>query len=87
MADAEREDQAFKLDRPPHLDGGEQVAAGGLAKALIVLDALQIARRGIARGQREDFGRLLDQALLKEERDLLVAKPFNVECAARAEMP
>src|SRR5262249_17100793 len=38
------------------------------------------------RFEREDVGRLLDPALLEEQRDLLLSQPFDVEGAAGGEM-
>src|SRR3954471_8958847 len=81
MAHAKRIDEAFQCDGPPLLDRSEQIAHRSLA---IAFDVLQLDP-AVARRQREDIGRLLDPALLEEERDLLFAEPIDVEGAARGE--
>ena len=48
--------------------------------------SLRAAGLAVARLQREDVGGGLDQALLEEQLDLLVAEPLDVEGVARAEV-
>ena len=84
MRDAEREDEAVERDRAARLDRGEQVLRARLAPALAVLEPLEALR--IARFQREDVLRALDQALLVELVDALHAQAFDVEGVARHEV-
>src|SRR6478672_8546361 len=83
MADAERIDEAFQRNLPPRLDRFVEIADRNLA---VTLDLLEIDLL-VALAEREDVGRLLDPALLVEQHDLLLAEAFDVEGAARHEMP
>src|ERR1041384_7960558 len=82
MADAEGVNETLQRDLAPRHDCGKQVTHGGLAEAFDLLQADFVV--AVLKG--ENLGRLLDPAALVEQLDLLVAKPVNVEGAARHEM-
>ena len=72
------------LTRAARLDGGEQLRRGGLAPALPRFEP----RRGapVALGKGEDVLRRLDQPVVVEGLDVLLAKSLDVEGVARHEM-
>src|SRR5262245_65635183 len=82
MTHAERVDEALERDLAPRRDRMEQIAHRQCAEAFLLLE-LDFR---IARFEREDVGRLLDPALLEEQRDLLLAQPLDVEGPAGDEM-
>src|SRR6266567_3143524 len=82
MTHAQRIDEPLERNFAPRRDGGEQVAHRDLAEALLLFE-LDLA---VARFERENVGRLLDPALLEEQRDLLLAQALDIECAPRDEM-
>src|SRR5216684_1943786 len=79
MAHAEREDEALERDPPPTLDSGKQIAHRGFPVAFMLPEPDLV----VARGQREDIGRLFHPSLLEKELDLLFAQPVDIEGAAR----
>src|SRR5262249_22190903 len=84
MRNAERIDEAVELDLAPRLDGGEQLRRGRLAPPFPRLEF----RRGtaVAAGKRGDVLRWLDETIVVEGLDVLLAKPLDVEGVARHEM-
>src|SRR5262249_28061988 len=82
MTHAECVDEALERDLAPRRDRMEQIADRQCAESFLLLE-LDFR---IARLEREDVGRLLDPALLEEQRDLLLAQPFDVESPAGDEM-
>ena len=78
MAHAERIDETFERNPPPSLDGGEQITHRGFAVAFMALELDLV----VARGQREDIGRLPHPSLLEKEFDLFLAQAVDVEGAA-----
>ena len=84
MADAEGIDEALERDAAARVDGAEEVGDRELAEPL-ALDELD--RTGaVARLEREDVGRRVDQTVGVERLDLLVAEALDVEGVARGEM-
>ena len=75
-----RVDEAVERNGAPRLDRVQQVLDRGLAPAFAV------QQLGAPAVQAEDVGRRLDQVVLIERLDVLVAEPFDVEGAARDEM-
>src|SRR5215831_17778714 len=82
MTHAERVDEPLERDFTPRSDRVEQVADRNFAETFMLL---QLDLR-IALLKREDVGRLLYPALLKEQRDLLFPQPVDIERAAGDEM-
>src|SRR4030088_2289194 len=83
MAHAERIGETFERYLAPSRDGLEQIAHRDFGKTLLLLEL----DGGVAGFEGEDVGRLLDPALLEEQRDLLLAQSLDVEGAARDEVP
>src|SRR5262249_747638 len=82
MTHAERVDEALERDLAPRRDRMEQIADRQCAESFLLLE-LDFR---IARFEREDVGRLLDPALLEEQRDLLRPQPLDVDGPAGAKM-
>src|SRR6202142_624758 len=84
MADSKRKEETVERDRPPRVDGVEQVARRSLAESLPL--AQRRAGLAIADLQREDIGRRADQAVGKKELDQFFAQALDIERVARREM-
>src|SRR6476646_454451 len=82
MTHTERIDEPFQHNLAARADGIEQVSHGELAETLVLLQF----DTGVAFFEREYVGRLGNPALLEEQRNLLLAQSFDVECAAGDEM-
>src|SRR4030088_3123207 len=82
MAHAERIGETFERYLAPSRDGLEQIAHRDFGKTLLLLEL----DGGVAGFEGEDVGRLLDPALLEEQRDLLLAQALDIEGAARHEV-
>ena len=91
VADAERVNEPLKRDLAPRVDGVEQIAHRGCAKAFDLFEADFFSRLlqrkfPVARFKRENICRLIDPALLVEKFDLLFAQSVDVEGAAGDEV-
>ena len=84
MADAERIDEAVEPHVAARLDGREQLLRRGRAPTLALLKLGGGA--AIAGLKGEDVRRRLDQALVVERLDVLLAEPLDIEGVARDEM-
>src|SRR5271170_6487436 len=84
MADSKRIEEAVERDRPPHVDGVEQVARRDLTESLPLAQGR--AALPIARLQRENVSRRADQAFGKKELDQFLAQALDVEGVARHEV-
>ena len=84
MADAEGIDEAVEPNVAARLDGREQLLGGGRAPTLALLELGGGA--AIAGLKGEDVRRRLDQALVVERLDVLLAEALDVEGVARDEM-
>src|SRR6516225_1407157 len=82
VANAEGINEALERHLAPRGNGIEELAHGNLTVAFQLLELYG----PVAHFQRKDIGRFLDPALRKEELDLLLAKPVDVERAPRGEM-
>src|ERR1700710_2417582 len=83
MADAERIDEKLQRNIAPRLDRAVEIADRDFTVALDLLEIDPL----VALLEREDVGRLPDPFVFVEQLDLLLAEPFDVEGAARHEMP
>src|SRR3954470_21805460 len=84
MANAERVDEPVEPDFAARLDGREQLVGGNLAPAFASLELRD--RAPVPRGEGEDIGRRLDQAVGIEGLDVLLAQTLDVKGVARHEM-
>src|SRR5277367_4798585 len=84
MADSKRIEEAVEWDRPPHVDGVEQVARRSLAESLPL--AQRRAALPVADLQRENVSWRADQAFGEKEFDQLFAQSLDVEGVARCEV-
>src|SRR6476620_4028717 len=84
MRDAERIDEAVELHPPARVYCREQLRCRGLAPSVPRFEP----RRGapVAPGKGEDVLRRLDQTVVVESLDVLLAKSLDVESVARHEM-
>ena len=79
MTDAKCIEQTRQTNRSPAFYGGKEIADGGFAHAIAVLQGRFDHASGIAFFQRENITRFTDQAFLEEGLDLFFAEPLNVE--------
>ena len=84
MANAERIDEAVEADGPPRFDSAEELLRGGRAPPFPVGKLRGGA--GVADLERENIRRRLDQAIVVEGLDVLLAESFDVEGVARHEV-
>src|SRR5262245_9269612 len=74
LTDAQRIDEPVERDRTPGLDGIEEVAYGCHTETLLLEQFASMLPL-----QCEDVGRLLHPLFFKEQFDLLLAQPFDIE--------
>src|SRR5690606_7373719 len=86
VAYAEGIDETIERNFPPAVDRIKEILRRLLAEPFTVLDPCQVARRSIARLQREDIGRRADQPILIKGIDQLGAEPLDIKGIARDEM-
>src|SRR5690606_20041543 len=86
VAYAEGIDETIERNFPPAVDRIKEILRRLLAEPFTVLDPCQVARRSIARLQREDIGRRADQPILVKGIDQLGAEPLDIKGIARDEM-
>src|SRR4051812_27964628 len=82
VTDAKSINETLERNLASRADRPEQVTN---RRRAVTLDLFELELFPVARFQREDVGRLLEPALLKEIIDLLFAEPVDVEGAARHE--
>src|ERR1700722_6453210 len=84
VADSKRIEEAVERNRPPRVDGVEQVAGRSLAESLPL--AQRRAALAIARLQGENVCRRADQTFGEKELDQFFAQSLDVEGVAGREM-
>src|SRR5262245_11196268 len=80
MTNPERVDKAIESDRAARLDRVEQVTHRDFAETLLRQQVVLVLLL-----QGEDVRRLLHPFFVEEQLDLFLAKPLDIEGAARAE--